>query len=256
MRDLEQEIEDLKIKGKRYMEQYATERNKNIDQELEITKKHAEIIDLKNKRNLLETTINDLEISISEQKKLIEDFQEKEDFGQSLHNTEIAFAPLDDDQSLFDLPSFMNRDSIRKSRRNEKLAEEESEKELMEKDIELLIEKCKTIQKEYEEYRLKTEEDIIYLSKQNENLRHEVRIPLSLTNSGSKPTSLLLSSDNNMVEMPRRVSETSRNVFTLYIVIMNFNIYCIRRLTQYIVPMMTLNKIQCINFKNHTNQSM
>ena len=200
VKDLEKEIDDLKIKTKKYMEQYTTERNKNINQELEITKKNAEIVDLKNKKKLLDCTINDLELKINDQKRQIEDsFLEKEDSVQSLHSTEIILSQLDDPSGL-DMLNFMNIDSIKKSKRHEKFTEDECEKELRQKDIDLLIEKCKAIQTEYEEYKLNAEGYIADLIKKAENLKQDLRI-LNAASSGLKPNSLLLSYDEDQFKL-------------------------------------------------------
>ena len=176
--DQEKENDGLKTKVKKYMDQYGAEKDKNINLELTITKKDAELEILRNENKRFETSIFDLESRVHDQQKQMELYKnELEDTSHIYQSNEKALAQAS--QTGNNSASILEQDSLRKPKKFEKSAEEESEKELLQKDNELLSEKCKVLQKENEQYKLKIENEfkkhIDSINRDNENLKEEIK---------------------------------------------------------------------------------
>ena len=158
------------------MDQYGTEKDKNINLEMTITKKEAELEILRNEKKRLEVSINEIESRVHDQQKQIEIYKH-EDTSRIHQSTERALAQISS-QTGAEYACLLEQESMRKPKKLEKSAEEESEQELMQKDNELFSEKCKALQKENEQYKLKIEIELLKqiqnLNKENETLKEEV----------------------------------------------------------------------------------
>ena len=163
----EKEVEHLNSKIKKYITQYSFEKEKTIQLELLMSSKDFELNDLRNTKKKLEVSLGDSEVRCSERDKQIETFkQEIDDFSNNnyLRGEMTQF----NENSGFDLLNSINKDQV-------ETFDEENQKCLMQKDIDLLNEKYKTLEKENEMHMIRNEEIISKLLKDNEELKEEIK---------------------------------------------------------------------------------
>jgi len=172
MQETEKEIESLRTKSKKYMDQYTAEKDRNINLELTITKKDAELESLRNERKRLETNLNELEVKLHEQHKQLEVFKhESEDSARKNHqSTERAMKQIANQSYDESIP---NDSFMKKSRNTNVTPEDEVDIEMLKKEIELLRQKCHDLQKENETLKLNKESNQNDVQKQYEKATKE-----------------------------------------------------------------------------------
>lgn len=193
--DLEIQIDELKIKleetdqinqglkGKIevYKESIETEKTKNISLDVDLTKKKAEIDLLKNEKRTLEIMNSELEGKVHDQNKLLEKlYKEHEETARHHKSTGRAFDKMEG-QDFHELMRCLEKENetLRSTRKSSSTVVDNGEKEILEKEIELLKKKLIEVETENEGLRGQIAKSIEVLTmerlnKENQNLREEV----------------------------------------------------------------------------------
>ena len=193
---LETEIEDLKLKlsnanhdnqnllGKveLYKEKIEAEKTKNISLDIDVTKKKNEIDLLKTEKKTLELANNELEGKVNELNKVLERIRiEHEHAAMSHRNTEREMANMAG-EDFRDLMRGLEKENetLRSAKKaTGSLVLDDAEKEILEKEIQLLKNKCVEIETENHKLRdqLEKSQDVQNkekMMKENQNLKEEV----------------------------------------------------------------------------------
>jgi chromosome segregation ATPase len=201
--ELEDENEAFKTKVKKYQDQFTAEKDKNINLDLTITKRDAEIEALKNDKKRLEVSFTESETRINDMTRQLEALRhEREDTARIHVSTERAMAQIA--QSGYD-------NLKPKGMQSQQMVEAESDKEFLEKEIEILKAKCKDLQKDNELLKIRndkleaeTPKLVEKVTKENEGLKEEVvRIKSGLTQTAAA------NSEQHSVEINKYREEVS-----------------------------------------------
>ena len=214
--DLEIQIDDLKIKleetdqinqGLRgkievYKESIEAEKTKNITLDIDITKKKAEIDLLKNEKRTLEMLNNELEGKIHEQNKLLERlYKEHEETARHHKSTGRAFDKMEgqDFNELMRCLEKENETLKSSAKKNSSIVMDNGEKEILEKEVELLKKKLVEVETENEGFRISKSNEgqtIERIIKENQILKEEIE--------KYKRNALAQKSENNKVDFLER----------------------------------------------------
>ena len=193
--DLEIQIDDLKtkleetneinqgLKGKIevYKESIEAEKTKNISLDIDITKKKAEIDLLKNEKRTLEIMNSELEGKVHEQNKIMEKlYKEHEETARHHKSTGRAFEKMEG-QDFQELMRCLEKENetLRSVRKTNSVVVDNGEKEILEKEIEILKKKLMEVETENEGLRGQISKSnevhtIEKLNKENQNLKEEM----------------------------------------------------------------------------------
>jgi len=193
--DLEIQIDDLKtkleetneinqgLKGKIevYKESIEAEKTKNISLDIDITKKKAEIDLLKNEKRTLEIMNSELEGKVHEQNKIMEKlYKEHEETARHHKSTGRAFEKMEG-QDFQELMRCLEKENetLRSVRKTNSVVVDNGEKEILEKEIEILKKKLMEVETENEGLRGQISKSnevhaIEKINKENQNLKEEM----------------------------------------------------------------------------------
>ena len=194
--DLEVQIEDLKnslddtneenkallSKISVYKEKIEAEKTKNITLDIELSKKKAEIEAMKNERKRLEITNSELEGKLNEQNKFFEKLQREQEYNTQHHrSTERAMNNMvgQDFQELMRGIEGQSETSRSLRNSNNSTAARDGEKEILEKENEILKAKCRETEFENQSLkeRINRSEEIKLmdrLTRENQSLREDL----------------------------------------------------------------------------------
>lgn len=181
IRDLEGVKESLNAKMDKYKAQIAEEKNKNINLEIDLTRKVTEIENMKNEKRRTELTIADLEAQLHDAQQQIEQLNlEKEELSKLPTNGALT-GFINDGSDFYQITAKLEKEleDHRKEHGN-KPGVDEVELEILQKENEVLKAKCKEIQVENEELKLKVKssESVLKMEKlllENETLREDLK---------------------------------------------------------------------------------
>ena len=157
--DLEQELDSAKAqieeltrtneqitkKMNHFKEKIEEEKTKNINLEIELTRKNTEIESLQNEKRRMETLNQSLEEKLHELNKLIETIQkEQADTTRNHTSTERAMSQLANDfqEMMLNLEKENKQLKTERKEANVHVTEDNGEKELLENEIRILRNKC------------------------------------------------------------------------------------------------------------------
>jgi len=166
-----------------YKEKIEAEKTKNISLDIDLTKKKAEIDLLKTEKKTLELANNELEGKVNDQNKLLDRIRlEHENAAYSHRNTERAMTNMAG-EDFRDLMRGLERENetLRSAKKaGGSLVLDDAEKEILQKEIDILKKKCMEIETENQSLRDQVEKsqdvhNMERITRENQNLKQEVK---------------------------------------------------------------------------------